>query len=78
VKQNNIVSAINTEVIFSGGAIMPENKKGGPKGPYYTGHTHFSYNDSLLHRTYHFRAHETVQDMIRRAEEEMERNKYYN
>lgn len=56
---------------------MPENKKGGPKGPYYTGRTHLSYNDSLLYRPYHFRVHETVQDMVRHAEEEMDRNRYY-
>lgn len=58
--------------------MMAENKKGGPKGPYYTGSTHFSYNDSLVYRQHHFKAHETIQDMVRRAEQAMDNNKFYS
>ncbi|HEX2939123.1 MAG TPA: hypothetical protein VHO66_09435 [Ruminiclostridium sp.] len=56
---------------------MPENRKGGPRGPYYSGRTHFSYNDNLVYRPHSFKAHETVQDMVKRAEQVMEENRYF-
>ena len=49
---------------------MAESKK----GHYYDGRTHFSYNDDLTYHTHQFKAHETVQSMIQRAQQSMTDN----
>jgi hypothetical protein len=47
---------------------MPENKSNSPKGPYYGGHTHFSYNNELAYHSRPAMRSDTVQSMVKRAE----------
>ena len=55
---------------------MPEGNKSGPKGPYYDGREHFSYNNDLVHHEHQYRAHETVKGMVKRAEQSMANNQF--
>jgi hypothetical protein len=56
---------------------MAENKKGGvPRGPYFDGKAHFSYNKDLVYHPHQFKAHETVQGMVQRAEQSMAENQF--
>ena len=55
---------------------MPNQKRKGSYSPYYDGHMHFSYGSNLVYREHEFKAHETVQDMIRRAQQSMSDNQF--
>lgn len=63
-------------IFFTGVSAMPENRKDRPKGPYYDGRAHFSYNNDLAYNTHSFMAHETVQGMVKRAEKSMADNQF--
>lgn len=55
---------------------MPDNKRNKPQGSYYDGRTHFSYNNDLTYRPHQFRAHETIQGMVKRAEQSITENQF--
>ncbi len=50
---------------------MPENKSSSPKGPYYDGRTHFSYNNDLAYHVRPALRSEHVQNMVKRAQQTM-------
>lgn len=57
---------------------MPQNKSKSPKGPYYDGHTHFSYNHDLAYHARPYYGVQTFKDMSERAEQIMTENQFKN
>jgi hypothetical protein len=75
--QNNTAVKKNGGIIFlSEVPALAENKKVESRGAYYTGKPRFSYNNDPVCHTHHFKAHETVQDMVKRAQQSMSDNQF--
>lgn len=55
---------------------MPQNKSKSPKGPYYDGHTHFSYNQDLAYHARPYYGSQTLKNMVDRAEQTMTDNQF--
>lgn len=53
---------------------MSQNKSRSPKGPYYDGHTHFSYNNDLAYHARPYCGSQTFKNMSEKAEQAMADN----
>lgn len=55
---------------------MPEDKNKNSKWSYYSGHTHFSYDNNLAYHARPYMGSSTVEDMVKKAEQCMADNQF--